>query len=119
MRFGCIVTKLKSTFDSLIFESTAKADKCAIGIVSRCRCNIFAVGNRFANRPFRVSASSIRKFLTFSPLNSVTAEYEPGFRVISHWGSGLSCREFRSTYTLTLVFLNCKKRSCCLRNRYG
>ena len=117
MLCGYIVTKLKNTFDSLVCEFTAKAGEG--GIVSRCRCNIFTIGNRFANRPFRVSASSIRKFLTFSPLNSVTAEYEPGFRVISHWGSGLSCRKFRSTYTLTLVFLNCKKRSCCLRNRYG
>ena len=44
MLFGCIVTKLKSTFDSLVCEFTDKA--VAGDIVSRCRCNIFTIGNR-------------------------------------------------------------------------
>ena len=45
MLCGCIVTKLKSTFDSLVCEFTAKAGEG--GIVSRCKCNIFTIGNRF------------------------------------------------------------------------
>ena len=61
MLCSCIVTKLKSTFDSLIYESTAKADKCAIGIVSRCRCNIFAIGNRFTGVHDCFGALAVRK----------------------------------------------------------
>ena len=82
MRFGCIVTKLKSTFDSLIFESTAKADKCAIGIVSRCRCNIFAIGNRSTGSCCGFNHSSIRKSFLFSPLNPLSVDYEACSRVI-------------------------------------
>ena len=47
MLCDCIVTKLKSTFDSLVCEFTAKA-----GIVSRCRCNIFTIGNRSTRSSF-------------------------------------------------------------------
>ena len=44
MLCSCIVTKLKNTFDSLVCEFTANVVKG--GIVSRCRCNIFTIGNR-------------------------------------------------------------------------
>ena len=59
MLCDCIVTMLKNTFDSLVCEFTAKAGEG--GIFSRCRCNIFAIGNRFV--PF------------FSYLKPVCAEY--------------------------------------------
>ena len=45
MWFSCIVTKLKSTFDSLICESKTKAGKCATDVFSRWRCNIFTIGD--------------------------------------------------------------------------
>ena len=41
MRRGCVVPNLKNAFDSLVYEFTTKA-----GIVFRCRCNIFTIGNR-------------------------------------------------------------------------
>ena len=66
MLCGCIVTKLKSTFDSLVCEFTAKA-----GIVSRFRCNIFTIGNRSAGWPFCFSTSISRKFFIFLPLKPV------------------------------------------------
>ena len=50
MLCDCIVTKLKSTFDSLVCEFTAKAGEG--GIVSRCRCNIFTIGNRSTRSSF-------------------------------------------------------------------
>ena len=56
---GCIVTKLKNTFDSLVCEFIAKAGKCAIGIFFRCRCNIFTIGNRSTVRSDCFSSSSI------------------------------------------------------------
>ena len=63
MLCDCIVTMLKNTFDSLVCEFTAKAGEG--GIFSRCRCNIFTIGNRFAGSPFSLSASSrvVKSFL--------------------------------------------------------
>ena len=98
MLCGCIVTKLKSTFDSLVCEFTAKA-----GIVSRCRCNIFTIGNRSTRSSFFFSASSLRKFLAYSPLNLVIAEYETVRRVTSLWSSGLSRRDCYSRVTVRIA----------------
>ena len=56
MLCGCIVTKLKSTFDSLVCEFTAKAGEG--GIVSRCRCNIFTIGDGFTGSRFCFGGSS-------------------------------------------------------------
>ena len=61
MLCSCIVNKLKSFFDPLVCEFTAKA--CEGGIVSRCRCNIFTIGNRSADIYFLPCSSRIRKFL--------------------------------------------------------
>ena len=59
MLCSCIVTKLKSTFDSLVCEFTAKAGEG--GIVSRCRCNIFTIGNRFTGVHDCFGALGVRK----------------------------------------------------------
>ena len=64
MLCSCIVTKLKNTFDSLVCEFTANVVKG--GIVSRCRCNIFTVRNRFVCLSFCNSDLSIRKSFSFS-----------------------------------------------------
>ena len=73
MLFGCIVTKLKSFFDSLVWEYATKLSEC--GTFSRCRCNIFTIGNRSTSSPVYFGSSSIRKSFTFSPLKPVHAEY--------------------------------------------
>ena len=73
MLFGCIVTNFKSTFDSPVCEFTAKTGKG--GIVSRCRCNIFTIGNRSASSAFCFSASCIRKYFAFSSLKPIRAYY--------------------------------------------
>ena len=73
MLFGCIVTKLENTFDSLVCEFTAKA--CESGIVSWCRCNIFTIGNRSIGSQYCTCASSIRKSFVLSPLRLMRAEY--------------------------------------------
>ena len=49
MRYGCVVTKLKSASNSLVCKFTAKANNC--GIVFRCRCNILAIGNKYIGNP--------------------------------------------------------------------
>ena len=72
MLCGCIVTKLKSTFDSLVCEFTAKAGEG--GIVSRCRCNIYTIGNRCTISLFPFRASSARKLFAFLPLSPLHAE---------------------------------------------
>ena len=69
MLFGCIVTNLKSTFDSPVCEFTAKTGKG--GIVSRCRCNIFTIGNRFTGSFFCFSISNIHNSFAFSALTPV------------------------------------------------
>lgn len=74
MWYGCVVIKVQSTFDSLVREVTAIAGKNCF--VSRCGCNIFTIGNRYANRPFRVSTSSIRRSFSFSPSKPVHAVYD-------------------------------------------
>ena len=73
MLCGYIVTKLKNTFDSLVCEFTAKAGEG--GIVSRCRCNICAIGNRSASSAFCFSASCMRKYFAFSSLRLVHVVY--------------------------------------------
>ena len=73
MQFGCITIKRKSAFDSLVCESNARDGKCAIGIFSRCRCNILTLGTRSTSSQ-SISLSSIRK--SFSPLKTVCADYE-------------------------------------------
>lgn len=74
MLCSCIVTELKSTFDSLACEFTAKTGEG--GIVSRCGCNIFTIGNRFTRSSFCFSASSVRKSFAFVPLKLLHAECE-------------------------------------------
>ena len=69
MLCDCIVTKLKNTFDSLVCEFTVKAGEG--GIVSRCRCNIFTIGNRRNSKSFCFSASRIHKPFAFSSLRPV------------------------------------------------
>ena len=101
MLCSCIVTKLKNTFDSLVCEFTANVVKG--GIVSRCRCNIFTIGNRSTRSSFFFSASSLRKFLAYSPLNLVIAEYETVRRVTSLWSSGLSRRDCYSRVTVRIA----------------
>ena len=59
MLCGCIVTKLKNTFDSLVCEFTVKAGEGGIG--SRCGCNIFTIGNRSTVSHFCFRSSSIHK----------------------------------------------------------
>ena len=54
MLCGCIVTNLKSTFDSPVCEFTGKG---VISIVSRCRCNVFTIGSMVTANPFCFSAS--------------------------------------------------------------
>ena len=72
MLCGCIVTKLKSTFDSLVCEFTAKASERTIGVVSRCRCNIFTIGNRCTSSVFCFSSSIIYKsFSHLKPVNDL------------------------------------------------
>ena len=73
MLCGCIVTKLKSTFDSLVCEFTAKAGEG--GIVSRCRCNIFTIGDGFTGSSVCFSTSRTRKILAFLLLKPVYAEF--------------------------------------------
>ena len=72
MLCGCIVTKLKSTFDSLVCEFTAKAGEG--GIVSRCRCNIFIIGNRCTRSVFCFSSSNFSNSFPFFSLKSEHAE---------------------------------------------
>ena len=67
---GCIVTKLKNTFDSLVCEFTAK-----VGIVSRCRCNIFTIGNRCTRSVFCFSSLNFSNSFPFFSLKSEHAEY--------------------------------------------
>ena len=73
MLCSCIVTELKSTFDSLACEFTAKTGEG--GIVSRCGCNIFTIGNRFTSRRSGFQALSSCRSFFFLPLKSVHAEY--------------------------------------------
>ena len=80
MLCDCIVTMLKNTFDSLVCEFTAKAGEG--GIFSRCRCNIFAIGNRSAGSVFCIASSSISNSFAFSSLNPLSVDYEACSRVI-------------------------------------
>ena len=93
MLCGCIVTKLKSTFDSLVCEFTAKA-----GIVSKCRCNIFTSENRAIDHLFCFSAPSIRKFFVFSALKPVHSECEACLPLM-HWPSFKSIASAHDTQT--------------------
>ena len=68
MLFGGIGTNPISAFDLLVLEFISNAGKGATGIVSKCRCNIFTVGNRYVRNRFCVSASNIRE--SFSPLKT-------------------------------------------------
>jgi len=74
MLCGYIVTKLKNTFDSLVCEFTGKAGEG--GIVSRCRCNIFTIGNRITNNTFSFRASRIRISPAIPLLETLPAEFE-------------------------------------------
>ena len=65
MRYSSFLTKLKSTFGSLVCEFTAKIYKG--GIVSKCRCNIYTIESRAAGNPFRFNASGNRKFFYLFP----------------------------------------------------
>ena len=99
MLCSCIVTKLNNTFDSLVCEFTAKAGEG--GIVSRCRCNIFTIGNRSTGTLFCCSALSIRKSFNISHLKLVRVTYVA-------W-SYLMCSSFLIRllrYTNTLSYLN-------------
>ena len=88
MLFGCIVTNLKSTFDSPVCEFTAKTGEG--GIVSRCRCNIFTIGNRFAGNAVCFCSSCIRKSFAFSPL-------KPCVQDAHHASRLMLCPCFKST----------------------
>ena len=79
MLCSCIVTKLKNTFDSLVCEFTANVVKG--GIVSRCRYNIFTIGNRSTGSSVCSSTSRTRKILAFLLLKPVYAEFS--FDVLS------------------------------------
>ena len=71
MRFGCIVSKLQSAFDSLICELTLEASKDAIGFVSSCSCNIFTIESRSTSSLFYFSPSIFRRSFAVSLLKSV------------------------------------------------
>ena len=107
MRHGCLVTNLKSTFDSLICESKTKALKCTVGSLSKCRCNILTIGDKAISDLFRFIILSIRKFL--SPLKSVSEE----FAEFPHLALR-SC--FSLIYCVRSRVRFCRSRSCKVKN---
>ena len=72
MLCGCIVTKLKNTFNSLVYEFTAKAGEG--GIVSRCRCNIFTIGPESTNLATAVKAILLGVLLSSIPASNAYAD---------------------------------------------